>query len=194
MRGLLAALAFFAGPAALVAGAVWLRLQGEIEGHHVVESRMRSHLAAAERASRESGVPLPLVLAVASVESSGRAGAVSPAGAVGLMQLMPSTAAQVAAELGVRSPDLKDAATSLRLGARYLAGLLRTFGGREHGESLALCAYNAGPGAVGAWLADGAPPSSSAGFSGWVRYGETRAFVRRVGEWRVRWEASLPAR
>lgn len=87
-----------------------------------------------EEAARLSGVPPRLLAAVVSVESAWEAGALSSAGAMGLMQLMPGTAR----ELGV---DPWDARSNLIGGARYLAGLLERFGDL----GLGLAAYNAGP-------------------------------------------------
>jgi soluble lytic murein transglycosylase-like protein len=89
-------------------------------------------------ASLRTGVPLSLLVAVAQGESSMRPDARSPAGAVGLMQLMPATAA----ELGF---ELHRPAANVMGGAVYLAGLLDRFDGDL---ALALAAYNAGPGAV----------------------------------------------
>jgi hypothetical protein len=108
-------------------------------------------------ASEEAGLDPALVAAVAAVESGFNPRAVSPAGAVGVMQLMPGTAAA----LGVSDPF--DPAQNVRAGARYLRSLLDRFGKLE----LALAAYNAGPGAVERY--GGIPP-----------YPETRAYVQAV--------------
>jgi soluble lytic murein transglycosylase-like protein len=111
-----------------------------------------------EQAARRHGLEPALVQAVVAVESGFRPGAVSRKGAMGLMQLMPATAA----ELGVADPLDPDA--NLDGGSRYLSRLLA-----EHGGDLrkALAAYNAGPGAVRRH--DGVPP-----------YPETRDYVARV--------------
>ncbi|MFO0726499.1 MAG: lytic transglycosylase domain-containing protein [Myxococcota bacterium] len=90
-----------------------------------------------ERAGRWSGVPPRLVAAVASVESAWEVGALSSAGAMGLMQLMPATARA----LGV---DPWDAGSNLMGGARHLAGLLEAY----QDVGWALAAYNAGPARV----------------------------------------------
>ena len=88
-----------------------------------------------------------LILAVIETESSFRAGVVSRAGAVGLMQLEPATAAEVARLYRIHSyrdeADLVDPAVNLRLGVAYLAYLRHQFGNSLH----YLAAYNAGPSA-----------------------------------------------
>jgi hypothetical protein len=90
-------------------------------------------------AAARHGVPLPLLRAVAAVESGFRPRAVSRTGAQGIMQLMPDTAR----DMGVKDPfDVRD---NVNGGARYLAFLLKHF----KDETLAVAAYNAGPGRVG---------------------------------------------
>jgi cell wall-associated NlpC family hydrolase len=108
------------------------------------------------QAGARYGVDPSLLAAVASQESGFDAGAVSPAGAEGLMQFMPSTAQG----LGV---DPLDPASSVNGAARYLSGLQDRFGS----TALALAAYNAGPGAVSRY--GGIPP-----------YAETQSYVRSV--------------
>lgn len=109
-------------------------------------------------ASSRTGVPADLIAAVAKQESGFNASAVSRAGAEGVMQLMPATAKG----LGVTDP--LDAAQSINGGATYLASLLKRFGGDT---TLAVAAYNAGPGAVLKY--GGVPP-----------YAETQKYVRNV--------------
>jgi soluble lytic murein transglycosylase-like protein len=106
------------------------------------------------------GVDPYLVFCVMEQESHFNSGAVSPMGARGLMQLMPSTAAR----FGVRRPH--DAAQNVSGGTRFLKELLSKFNGRV---DLVLASYNAGEGAVRrfGWRV---PP-----------YRETRAYVRQVG-------------
>ena len=89
-------------------------------------------------ASRETGVPLSLLVAMAYEESQMNPNARSRAGAHGLLQLMPATARELA--LDARVP--KD---NILGGARYLRNMLDRFDGNL---DLALAAYNAGPGAV----------------------------------------------
>lgn len=86
-----------------------------------------------------------LVDAIIKQESGGRPDVVSDAGAVGLMQILPSTAKEIAAELGVEKYDLKDPETNRLFGAHYIKKLLQQFGGDVE---LALTAYHSGPGRV----------------------------------------------
>jgi hypothetical protein len=109
------------------------------------------------RAAARTGVPGELLAAVAKQESGFDPKAVSPAGAQGLMQLMPGTARS----LGVTNSF--DPAQAIDGGARLLRSLLDKFGTPE----LALAAYNAGPGAVSRY--DGIPP-----------YRETQNYVRNI--------------
>ncbi len=97
------------------------------------------------------GIDPDLLEAVAIVESSGRPDAVSPKGAVGLMQLMPGTAAR----FGVRDP--RDPVANALGAARYIAWLRRTdLGGGDESLWRILAAYNAGEGL--AWRYSGLPP------------------------------------
>ena len=100
------------------------------------------------RASAETGVPEDLLRAISSVESSGRANAVSRVGAGGPMQIMPRTAAA----LGLTDQERFDPEKAIPAGARYMAQMLRQFNGDRR---LALAAYNAGPGRVREHLNNG---------------------------------------
>lgn len=86
-----------------------------------------------------------LINAVIAQESSGIPHAVSSAGAIGLMQIMPETAKEIAEELGLKAYDLTDPATNVRFGAHYLEKLIKAFGGDVE---LALTAYHSGIGRV----------------------------------------------
>lgn len=109
-------------------------------------------------AAQKYGVDPKLAMAVAKVESDLSPDAVSSAGAVGVMQLMPETAEAI----GVRN--INDPRENIDGGIHYLQQMLNTFGGDV---SKAVAAYNAGPQAVKSY--NGIPP-----------YGETRAYVSKV--------------
>ena len=123
------------------------------------------------------GLSPNLVRAVILVESGGRPQVRSKRGAVGLMQLLPSTAQEVARMLrDPLPPNLEDPVTNIRLGSFYLARLLV----RYHGDlPLALAAYNAGPGAIDRILRDH-PTGGSRDLIEQYAPEETQAYVRKV--------------
>jgi soluble lytic murein transglycosylase-like protein len=106
-----------------------------------LNSQVQSLMPQITDAADANGVDPNLLAALVQQESGGNPNAVSSAGAQGLTQLMPTTGAS----LGVTDPF--DIAQNLNAGAEYLAQMLQQFGGDI---SLALAAYNAGPGAVSA--------------------------------------------
>ncbi len=108
-------------------------------------------------AARRHGLPEELIHSVVAAESAYQAGAVSPKGAVGLMQLMPQTART----FGV---DPRDPEQNLEAGVRYLRDLLIKY---DSDANRALAAYNAGPGAVDRY--GDVPP-----------YRETQSYVSKV--------------
>jgi tetratricopeptide (TPR) repeat protein len=127
---------------------------------------------------KRSGID-PLVLhAVIRQESRFQADALSSAGAVGLMQLMPRTAAETARKEKLPKPRKKDLtrpALNVRLGAAYLSRLVKGYGGDY---VRAVAAYNAGETAVAKWW-DGSQ-GDLASFLERISYKETRFYVRRV--------------
>ena len=127
---------------------------------------------------KKSGVD-PLVLhSIIRQESLFQFNALSPAGAVGLMQLMPRTAAEVARKEKMRKPRRKDLLkpqTNVALGAAYLSRLIREYGGDY---VRAVAAYNAGEAAVAKWWGDA--KGDPALFLENITYRETRFYLRRV--------------
>ncbi|MBA1274861.1 transglycosylase SLT domain-containing protein [Stutzerimonas azotifigens] len=125
-----------------------------------------------------------LVDSVIKHESSGNIAAVSAKGARGLMQLMPGTARDMAAELGLPYSEARlteDAEYNKRLGSAYLNKMLDRYDGHQ---ALALAAYNAGPGKVDEWLKTlGDPRTGEIGTAAWVQkipYQETRNYTRNI--------------
>jgi soluble lytic murein transglycosylase len=120
-----------------------------------------------------------LIAAIIREESQYDLKAVSRVGAIGLMQVMPSTAntvAQRAGIPGVGREDLFDQETNIRIGVRYVEQLLEQFSGNlVH----TIAAYNAGPIAVGAWIAQYQDKSQDE-FVELIPYQETRQYVKRV--------------
>ncbi|MBC9249855.1 lytic transglycosylase [Pseudomonas alcaligenes] len=117
-------------------------------------------------------------------ESSGDIAAVSAKGARGLMQLMPDTAREMAAKLGLEFDEqrlTRDGAYNKQLGVAYLNEMLERYDGHQ---ALAVAAYNAGPGKVDEWLqSNGDPRSGQIGTEAWVQripYEETRNYTRSI--------------
>ena len=118
--------------------------------------------------AEEYGVDKALVKAMIHVESGYNPSAVSPKGAVGLMQLMPETAR------GLSVVNSFDPVQNIRGGVRYMRFLLDSFGGNVR---LALAAYNAGPSKVNRY--GGVPP-----------YGETHNYIAGVMNYRERYRSN----
>ncbi len=121
-------------------------------GTHLVYSllfpiKFEEEIAAA---SQSFGVDEAVIFSVINVESRFKAEAVSSKGAVGLMQIMPSTAKELASAQGMSDFNLKEAKHNITLGTYYIAKLCKQFDNLE----TALCAYNAGPTNVKNWLMD----------------------------------------
>lgn len=126
----------------------------------VADSKPVTPAELAALAARKFSLPETFVRSVMKAESGFQPDAVSPKGAIGLMQLMPETAR----ELGV---DPKDPHQNADGGAQYLRDLLARYEGNPDQVLLALAAYNAGPAAVERY--HGVPP-----------YRETREYILRV--------------
>jgi soluble lytic murein transglycosylase len=142
----------------------------------------------------------PLVLAMTRQESAFDTRAVSSAGAMGLMQLMPATANKIAQLLHLpfsRQRLTQDVGYNVTLGRAYLDTLVDSFSGSY---VLAVAAYNAGPARVHQWIAaHGDPRSANVDPVDWVEripFTETRNYVQRVLEnlqvYRFRLGSSLP--
>jgi soluble lytic murein transglycosylase len=134
----------------------------------------------------DGGVDPAIVLGLIRQESSFDTDTVSPAGARGLMQLMPTTAAEVARQIGTSVSAVSlvtDPDHNMRLGTTYLRELITRYDGSL---PLAIAAYNAGPNRVDQWLAEnGDPRTGSIDMIDWMELiplSETRNYVQRVLE------------
>ena len=139
-----------------------------------------------ELSSMDLPVPAELALSIARRESEFDAAIVSPAGARGLMQVMPGTAELMARELGIAYEAGKltgDWRYNARLGSAYLARLAAEFGDVP---ALVAAGYNAGPGRPRRWIEElGDPRGADVDVIDWIEhipFTETRNYVMRVGE------------
>jgi len=126
-----------------------------------------------------TGVDPALIRGLIRQESFFEPGAVSGAGAVGLMQVLPSTAASLAARNGERTPgaeSLKDPAVNIRFGVRFFLDRYAEYGGSL---PLTLASYNAGRVKVGVWreFLGGLDREL---FTEFIPYTETRDYVKRI--------------
>ncbi|MBO1073373.1 transglycosylase SLT domain-containing protein [Roseomonas sp. 1311] len=148
--------------------------------------RQGGNYAVVRGAAQAAGVDPTWAARVTGAESGGRIGLTSPKGALGLMQVMPATGQEVAAELGLPFDParlLNDPAYNAQIGTAYLAKLNRDprFGGDR---ALVTAAYNAGPNRVAAWLnaGQGSLPDETVAYVGTVLGGDGRnllALARR---------------
>ena len=138
-----------------------------------------------------------MIHAIARQESNFDRMAISGAGARGLMQLMPGTAREQAAKMGLAynaGALTTDTGYNIQLGSNYFQRIFNMFGSYP----LAIAAYNAGPGNVNKWLnANGDPRSGSVDMLDWIEaipFTETRNYVQRVLENAVVYDLMNPAR
>jgi soluble lytic murein transglycosylase len=149
-----------------------------IQWHRELQQHPRRFQQELGRAAQQEGVDLELLWGVARQESRFSPGVASPVGAIGLLQLMPDTAAELAGRQA-SSDELQNPALNAQLGARYLKQLLQRWGNQPF---LSVASYNAGPGAVEGWLA-GTLPDPQREPELWteaIPYPETRLYVKKV--------------
>jgi len=118
---------------------------------------------------------LSLALAMIWQESLFDPGAVSPANAKGIMQIIPSTAKTIARDLGVSEYSYSDPTASIRFGTHYFKEMLNEF----NSVALSLAAYNAGPVRVRRWV-NSNPNSELEVFIELIPYDETRNYVKSI--------------
>lgn len=137
--------------------------------------------------SGEAGIDPALVAGIIRQESRFSPDAVSPAGARGLMQLMPSVGAAIAARMGIRpwsAARLFEPGTNVTLGVKHLAPLLRSQPDAQH----ALAAYNAGESRVRRWSQKRGASDPDV-FTERIPFAETRDYVRVVLQGRALYRA-----
>lgn len=134
----------------------------------------------------DDATELALVHALIRQESGFNSGAVSKAGAQGLMQLMPATAKAIAGKIGLpfaQARLTKDANYNVEIGRAFIGNVLSSFSGSY---VLSIAAYNAGPGRVRQWLREmGDPRDGKLEAVDWIEmvpYSETRNYIQRVLE------------
>lgn len=153
-------------------GTAHSKFEEALQQHELLPTGLMSRLAAPAApalhlldvvrvTARKHGVAATLVKSIIKAESAFRSNAVSPKGAIGLMQLMPDTAQ----EYGAINPHVPE--QNIDAGTKYLGWLLKRYENRKNTLSLAIAAYNAGPGNVDKYR--GIPP-----------FAETRTYVKRV--------------
>ena len=165
----LSAFSMFALPA-------YERLAGPIYGIADVEAYTRGTFSiddTVQEAADKHRVDPAVLKSIMRAESKFQTDAVSPRGAVGLMQLMPSTAEA----LGY---DAADPEENIHAGAAYLSSLMTRYRGKPNRMQLAIAAYNAGPGNVDRYR--GIPP-----------FRETRSYVKRVLSYYKHYRKTKPA-
>ena len=146
----------------------------------------KSYFPVTELATYSVDVEPEIAMAIARRESELNTDAISPAGARGLMQIMPATARQVSKEIGVEYSKQRltsDWRYNAQLGTAYLGGLIELF---EGSYLLAFASYNAGPHRAEKWIIDyGDPRDSVVDQVDWIEhipFRETRNYVMRVME------------
>jgi soluble lytic murein transglycosylase len=132
-----------------------------------------------QTAAKSTALPIQWLFAITRQESAFMADARSPVGALGLMQLMPDTARQVARGLHAKisSDELLQPATNILLGSTYLNGLAQRYSGNR---ILATAAYNAGPNRISNLLRKQTAPLPADIWVEVLPYRETREYVQNV--------------
>lgn len=126
-------------------------------------------------ASLNYSVEPEIIASVINAESSFNENATSSKGAIGLMQVMPTTAKELAKELKLSTENFYDPEINITLGTFYLSKLFSYF----NDLNLVICAYNAGPNKVKAWLNDKQFSSDGKTLSK-IPYKETEEYLKKV--------------
>ena len=129
--------------------------------------------------SEKNNIDPFMTFAIIKVESKFNRNIKSSSGALGLMQLMESTAMEMANQLGeevIVKESLYNPETNIKIGTTYYATLLKHY---EENEQLALAAYNAGMGNVDNWIEEGIIEKDGSNIEN-IPYKETNNYVRKI--------------
>ena len=158
----------------VVINAVWNYL--EIKAHPTTYGDI------VKKYSEEFGVPERIIFATIKTESSFKSDAVSSAGAVGLMQMMPSTFEWLTSDEhldeGLTADKLTDPEVSIRYGTYYLSYLAKKF---DYNWETVSAAYNGGEGRVATWLSDEKYSDGNGNLTK-IPIKETRSYVKKIND------------
>ena len=150
------------------------RLKVFVSREHVEHHLPKSYFDSVRKNAEKMDLDPFLIMAVMKRESAFNSEALSRSGAVGLMQLMPATAARFKSS---KKDDIKDAGTNIRLAAMYLKDLVKRYNGNL---AYAAAAYNAGEEALDRWIKWYGDRFDGTEFIENIPYSETRAYVKSV--------------
>ena len=135
------------------------------------------HTEYVEKYAKQFGVDPYYIYSIIKAESNYDSQAGSIKGAKGLMQLLPSTATEIASELEIQitEEELYTPELNIMLGTKYFANLMQAY----QNEMLALASYNAGPGNVAKWITEGIIKKDGTDIEN-IPYKETNMYVRKI--------------
>ena len=130
-----------------------------------------------EKYAKENEIEKELIYAMIKAESNFKETAKSNKNAIGLMQIIESTAKEVAEELEIEvtKEDLNNPETNIQIGTKYIANLIKKYGNLE----LAIAAYNAGIGNVNSWIEQGTIKKDGTNIEN-IPFKETNNYVRKI--------------
>lgn len=130
-----------------------------------------------EKYAKEFGIDEKYIYSIIKAESNYDLKANSSKGAMGLMQLLPTTAAEIAIGLGIEfeEKDLYNPEINIMIGTKYFSNLLKVY----ENTMIALAAYNAGPGNVSRWIENGSIKEDGTDIEN-IPYKETNMYVRKI--------------
>lgn len=158
-----------------------IRRSGGIEGQRSFWEKAypKAHAQYVNEYARKFGIPTEMVWAIMRAESSYKKDAISPVGALGLMQVMPKTGTKISEMMGDKNFEprsLLEPPTAVKVGTRYLSRMFKVF---EGNRALVAASYNAGPHRVLSWLSRFGSLDLDE-FIEHIPFVETRNYVKKV--------------